>query len=1024
MSFATDNRGRVPFALVGVLLLVSASVYATGVTERAQPVIERPAAETMDSVSRDTRPALRTAVQDAARDAARNPVTDPADTAAGRALNSSDPFVDALRLRIAVAAREQLSTLVRQRNGVRTTVSLPATDGSTESLRRAKRGIDLSPTDNGASMTVTVQNVTVRAFEGDHLVAQRHRNVSLTVSTPVLALHQRTRRYEERLNRGVLEGKGLSRGLTMRLTAVTMARGYGRYAGAPIQNVLGNRHVELSTNAALLAQQRETFGRHDPAGNRALGIATARVSVLDILGGRHGKAADWTNRLLKPNAVEDSAPETPAEFYPEQPDSPPITTGPDAAADKAYLEAIDELSTTTRGSYRVRSRLSATVYTRASSVKPTPRLSNWTLLSEQTSTETVVTPADTPPTAHNRTAMIETYRTVTVRHTAKRRWYRNGSFRTTTVQWGETARVAVTITTAYTPNDGAPNRTTIPVFERGGALDGPNLAGAGERATTKLLDANSGVDPVAKRAADGSAPVQQETTITAAQPERLDQWITKDLRALRKSVANVSVSVPRGSLAAGDANAAAKLAGAIRERRTALIAAPDSYDGAADRARVAARITYLNRVLRALEKRAAATTKRNRNYQSELTERSTQALSRVTELGRKELSDASASIESGFVHSTKSGDELVVTPDGSPAYLTLAAVDHNRVPQIPAGKSAHPLTARTTNWVAMPSGDAADSIIETLSSGGTRRVSLETAAGTLIAANRTADTPSSANETQAAALISNRKELTAAVRRSVHDAERAVCATATEVPSSTCRAAVVDSRSHWPTLGHRAMAIANGSYGLVFADSLSERGVDTITADTAGVRARVRLRKLRTERKTAVPAETTNQTASAVKQVAREITRNKLKSAISNKSNQAITRLTGASRLPAGVPVAPPPYPWIATVNAWSVTVRGEYQRFSVRARGNAPDGGDTMVRYVRDGSTVRLDADGDGERERLGTNERVSFEASTTIVAAVPAGMPGIGDVDGNRDERSSGWPCPGIDDNKNRCEGADEPE
>jgi hypothetical protein len=31
-------------------------------------------------------------------------------------------------------------------------------------------------------------------------------------------------------------------------------------------------------------------------------------------------------------------------------------------------------------------------------------------------------------------------------------------------------------------------------------------------------------------------------------------------------------------------------------------------------------------------------------------------------------------------------------------------------------------------------------------------------------------------------------------------------------------------------------------------------------------------------------------------------------------------------------------------------------------------------------------------------------------VVAAVPPGPPGVGDVDGARTEQSPGWPCPGA--------------
>ena len=214
--------------------------------------------------------------------------------------------------------------------------------------------------------------------------------------------------------------------------------------------------------------------------------------------------------------------------------------------------------------------------------------------------------------------------------------------------------------------------------------------------------------------------------------------------------------------------------------------------------------------------------------------------------------------------------------------------------------------------------------------------------------------------------------------------------------------------------------MTNGSYASVFGAVLRTHGVGAARADEASVRVRLRLRELSAERGTGVPAATTNRTASVVQQAARETVRKQVSGSLENASARATRKLTGASRLPAGMPVAPPPYTWIATVNAWSVTVRGEYQRFALRARGVAPDGSGGTVRYVRDGSTARLDVNGDGDRERLGRGDRVGFTASTTVVAVVPPGMPGVGDVDGARDEQSPGWPCPGVDDGSDSCETA----
>jgi hypothetical protein len=133
--------------------------------------------------------------------------------------------------------------------------------------------------------------------------------------------------------------------------------------------------------------------------------------------------------------------------------------------------------------------------------------------------------------------------------------------------------------------------------------------------------------------------------------------------------------------------------------------------------------------------------------------------------------------------------------------------------------------------------------------------------------------------------------------------------------------------------------------------------------------------------------------------------------AVTKAANRTARRYVNETleEVPAGLPVLPAPGHWYVTTNVWHVQVRGEYERFAVRARRGTPGSGAGTVAYVRDGSTARLDVDGDGIRERLGRADRVSFAADTVVVVVVPPGKAGIGDKDGNADERSAGWPRPG---------------
>jgi len=1016
MSLAADQRGRIPFALVGVLLLVSASVYATGVAQQAAPAVDQRVADSVDATSQDVRPVLRDAIHDASREAARNPVTEPADTPTGRVLNDSQPFVDALRVRLAVGVRAALGTVGRETKVGKTTVSLPPIDDA-ESLRSAKRDIQVTPVDGGESMMVTVQNLTVRAHRGDRAVAKRRLNLTLTVATPVLVLHERATRYERRLNRGALEGPGLGRSMTARLYPVTTARAYARYGGAPIENVLGNRHVALSTNAALLAQQRAVFGRHDPAGARALEVATVRVGVTDVLQPRNGDAADFANAVLRPNAVDDGE-QAQGRFEPEMPDGPPISASPRAVADEAYLGIGTDLVAETAGSYRVTGRLETQVVETTLLAEPIAKKpgENWTLHEERTSNRTVVSAADEAatdrfePVAGNATSRI--YRKVAVYHTTTRVWTCGSETKTTHVQWRNEHLVAVTVSAAYAPADNAPDRPTTPTFRQGGAFDGPNLVGGTDRVAHKLFTVNGGLDSIAARVATGhKGLLTQNATTTAPRPGTLGPWVSSDLRQLRQRVANITVTVSRQRVAAGEANPAAKLAERLRDRRSALLNAPERYHGVADRARVSVRAAYLDRVIAALDRRATAAESRNNAYLDGIKDMSARRLATLTSIGSGASGEPTAS-----AGPTQRGESeaLRVIPDASPVYLTTAAVDADHVRTVPAEETVHPLAIETTNWFAAPYGEAASEVTGAIFD--ENRVTLETAAGTLVAADQAVADEAGSGGTASnrrAALVANRDELAQAVGRSVSRLEQSLCDVASREPGvsvGVCRAVVRDLHGHWGGVGHRGLAMSNGSYADPFVQGLERRGVDAGTASDAGVRIRVHLRKQTAERHTSVPAQTTNQTASAVRQYGRERVQKATEAALANGTARAAKKLTGASRLPAGLPLAPPPYSWIATVNAWSVTVRGEYQRFALRAPGGSPDGGGAVVRYVRDGSIVRLDVDGDGKAERLGQSERVSFETGTTVVAAVPPGPPGVGDVDGSRTEQSPGWPCPGV--------------
>ncbi|MXR22597.1 hypothetical protein GRX66_19210 [Halobacterium sp. PCN9] len=87
------------------------------------------------------------------------------------------------------------------------------------------------------------------------------------------------------------------------------------------------------------------------------------------------------------------------------------------------------------------------------------------------------------------------------------------------------------------------------------------------------------------------------------------------------------------------------------------------------------------------------------------------------------------------------------------------------------------------------------------------------------------------------------------------------------------------------------------------------------------------------------------------------------------------------------------------------MSVEGSWAEFTVHAAGGSPVGPGDGPAYVREDDPVAFDVDGDGNPERVGRNERLSFEVDATVGVMVPAGPRGVGDVDGDADEQSPGW-------------------
>lgn len=1015
MRLADDDRARVPFALIGVLLVLGSTAYVATVAN--QPAADFRPAET--EVIERTDAAVDAAVQRgserAAADAAQEPVVEPAATEAGGVLDESDPFEDYLRLRIYAEVRSELAGAGVTVDGVRSEATLPAPSNAGE-LRAARDRVTLEEVDGG--IRVEIEDVTVRIYRDGVLVEERERTVERTIASPVLAIHEHVRTYEERLDRGPTEGPGLGRRLTARMYAVGWIRGYAQYGGAPIQNVIANRHLELMTNGARLEVQREVFGRSDPAGRQAMVPATAAVGIDDVLEptgvavGLYQEDAARTRPGVPATMPESELPQ-PAEPAADSNDTETISVG--LTADRAFGQLFDRhdgtLDHAVRPVYTARVGLVSSVEQVRDESKPpaNPPSENWTIVDEEVD-ESVTIRSDSGPTPAlgDGDHRLETFtRSVVVEHRVERIWVRDdgedpGAMRLTNSTWEDEFRVGVAVDAEPAPSGFAPRRGIAHVFERGGPLDGPNLEDAGEDAVERLVDDRGGPDELAVRAATGDLDTGR-IEFDGQRPVGIADWLYADLAALRDDVRNVSVTVQRDRIATGEVVPEARLASELRERQTELLATPGTYDATAEKARMAARMAYLAAVIEHLESRADDARETQSKLDGAIEElggdldvlgETFSASEEVTEPSRAPVTDGPLVGEQN------------ATVSGSPPYLTLAAVSEEEVPDLKDGERQYPLVARNVNFVTAPHADVAQKITDHLF-GDEERVGLGTAGRTLQGANRTLEAKADPE------LEAKRDDLQAETADSLTYVEGYLAehlARETELSEAESRRAVEDGLDSWETTAERAVAVDDGSAAVEIAAE-AERRLDSSASDRerdwVGQQVRIGLADALTK-PTARPSQpTVEESADATRDVAETLVEDAIEGGVSVAS-EAVEERWGDHyvNVPAGLPLAPVPGYWYATMNAWQIDVDGEYARFAV----SVPDRvGEEPLTYQRDGSTVEFDVSGDGEPERFGEASRVSFELTTYVVVVVPPGGFGVGDVNGEMFEESEGWPRPG---------------
>lgn len=919
-------------------------------------------------------------------------------------LNESAPFRDALRVRIYLAAREHLDQVDRQRGGVRVNASVPAIENESD-IRDAKRRVHVARADeNGTTLRVEIENVTLTATRGGRSLTQQRTSPTLVVGTPVLGMHDRVDAYKRQLDAGVRK-PGLDQRLTAQLYALTWARGYAQYGGAPIDNVLTNRYVALATNAGLLDVQRATVGQSDPTGRRTLALAATKTAGSELLSASGAEVPPVQEALdsptkSPPNEIKGFDPPAGTRRDDE------MAVGVNETADEAFLDVVEggELNDTISDVYTAEVRLVSDVDTLSGgrpAAPPSPG-TNWTLIDDDQAVSTDVHDSDaaapaTPSGWHRLDAYGREVELVRIR---ARTWRRGNETETTARRATETRRVAVAVVGRHATTDRAPRNGISTVHERGeGPLAGPNMADVRERAVDRLVTHRGGPDVVVAQAATGtldttSVPVQAST------PEGIYRWVYRDLMTLREQTRTVHVLVERGKVGSFEVNPPALLTERLRERRGALIDPPGSYDGVAQKARIAVRAAYVDRLLALLDQQTADRQTRGNQLDDSLEARGDGSLSELQAglaVPRNSSPDRRPALDGP-------AGTVQLRVDSAPSYLTTAEVDRERVPSM--DRPGHPLVARNSNVFTAPYGDVSDSIVDGLvGSGG--QVRLATAARTLRAANATLE------RRNASDVGERRDRLTAKVSdgNGYLRAEMGLTLAEEGVGEGDVErhAILTAGLDRWETTADRALAISNGSASEAVASAAARRAnLAPTEQDLLRLTLERRTQEALKTSRARPPLETVNESRTATRDAANELT----KAIAKNVTERGVAHASNDSfdTVPSGLPLAPPVTAWYATTNVWHVAVRGEYARFGIRADRGRPSDPGADITYARDGSAVTLDVDDDGEAERLGRATRVAFDVSTTIVVVVPPGKSGVGDRDGNADERSDGWPDAGA--------------
>ncbi|MFP8956145.1 hypothetical protein ACLI4Y_05410 [Natrialbaceae archaeon A-CW3] len=1065
ISFAADDRGRIPFALVGVLLLVSSITIVGALEARPAPGTDVDPSVAMDRTTAATQTAIRDATLEATEQVASEPIVEPANTTYGEVINGSterEILENYLKLRIYLNVQNTLDTAGQDIRGTTTTVSVPAAD-DVESLERRMDRMEISTSESG-HLEVTIEGVRTTVERDGREVATRIEPVTVDVPSPIFQLQQRTEAYEDALNTGALEGDGFGRQFSGRLYPVAWARGYAQYGGMPVSEVISNRHVEVTANSATFATQEAVFGTQDPDGGDAMRqawLCLAATDADDLYGGY--------NDGESPGIESDDVCDALQYVYGDQvggdpPDAPslqelshhapgmdeeltvavgesaymPVRTLFDESNEHSFQAAFDRV-------YNVRAASDVEIDESHTTADPSPPSDDphWELLerSDRAYVDTSVGDVEVrnPGVASSfytfeGTAVSEFERTATWNDTRTNSTDRIETNATATSTYDVHVRL---YESAHSPDSHVKDREYHGITRKysGAGVYSSDFSDVPDKAANSFVGGRTAgafeelLEGAAVEASSGSEledglEIPHRRTISADYEYGvLEADVIEDIVAIQAEIQDLEIEFERRDMITepGEEGPVDELIERVESERDEILERSGSYADPAEKAMYEARLAYLELLIQDLETVADAHDDVMSGVDDELSD------------ANSGLSDATSYMQAAMSTSDPEPEPIEDVPllegvqyrvSGSPSYLVTENVTTEDVPAVTNESTFAPMAAQNSNYFSIPYDSVMTGVLSRIPKLGLgeeeQEVPMRTAGETLRAAVLA--------EEVGADLGGNVGDLEDSISESITEIALTISIEATDElysePNNNLVNPIEDSLHEWDGTDKKAMALGEGEATDIITNVIVEELVDERPEEFQGRNKAWKAKVSAVTRPivTDAIAEETVRLDEGLENIDAEI-----RAKVDNVTDEVITeRLEQAEiiddegdivisdeedwlqgdapkRVPAGLPITPIPGYWVATANVWDVNVDAEYARFEVSANTGTPmsTAGTT---YVREDANVTVEI---GDKQAvLGANTPIAFDGQSVVVVVVPPGGQGVGDRTGVRTKCTETWP------------------